>query len=187
MLVPGRGTYTWGVTTPPADIPRAPPVRLELALLTVDETPPGLEWPLEVIDETDYQAGIWQKALSSSYPSVVYLDAAPPVATLAVWPVPDHALHAAALPLEATRRTRIGTTRSPGRTGYHSAMTYGLAVDLAPQYGVEASPTVQRVADEARRALFPINAEVGRLSLRPGRPVGGTALGYPRGFSEGWG
>jgi len=46
---------------------------------------------------------------------------------------------------------------------------------------------VQRVAEDAKRALYVVNAEVGRLALTPGRPVGGNPFGYPRGFREGWG
>ena len=79
VLVPGRGTYTWGVSTPPADIPREPPVRLELALLTVDDTVPGLEWPLTILEQTEYEAGIYTKALESSYPTYVYLEQSQPV------------------------------------------------------------------------------------------------------------
>jgi hypothetical protein len=64
-------------------------------------------------------------------------------------------------------------------------MVYGLALELAPQYGIEASPMILRTADESKRALYVINTEVGKLSLWPWRPVGGTALGLPRGFLEG--
>jgi hypothetical protein len=52
---------------------------------------------------------------------------------------------------------------------------------------VEAPPTVQRIAEESKRALYVPNVEVGRLSLRPGRLAGGTPFGYPRGFLNGLG
>ena len=88
VLVPGRGTYTWGVSTPPADIPREPPVRLELCLLTVDDTTPGLEWPLTILTQTEYEAGVYTKALDSSYPTYVYLEQSQPVKIMHIWPVP---------------------------------------------------------------------------------------------------
>ena len=36
---------------PPCDIPREPPVKLELALLTVEDTVPGLEWEVQILDQ----------------------------------------------------------------------------------------------------------------------------------------
>ena len=61
-------------------------------------------------------------------------------------------------------------------------MEYGW-LEIAPQYMVEPSQTIMRIADESKRALYPINAEVGRFSFSPGRRVG-VAHGYPR-FLEG--
>lgn len=184
-LVPGQATYTWGETVPPADIPYAPPTRLEQALLTVDTLAPGLEWPIEVLDQTEYQAGIWQKALASSYPAAVYLNPTVPVYQLSVWPVPTQAytLQLFAWMHSAPYLHWDHVLSWP--VGYQRPMIYGLAVDLGPQYDIEASPTVHRIAEESKRAIFPINVEVGRLSLTPGRPRGGTPYGYPRAFYTG--
>jgi hypothetical protein len=71
--------------------------------------------------------------------------------------------------------------------GYARALQYGLACELAPQYGVEPSPLILRTAEESKRALYPINTEIGHLSLWPGRRTGGTPLGYPKGFLTGLG
>ena len=186
-LVPGQATYTWGVTTPAADIPREPPVRLDLCLLMVEVTPPGLEWEIPVLDQSEFEAGIWIKHLTSSYPTAVYLEAARPVAVLHVWPLPDAPYTLQLLPWTAHSPYEHWDHAISWPNGYARAMQYGLACDLGPQYGIEAAPTVQRVAEDSKRALYPINTEVGRLSLTPHLPVGGTALGYPRGFREGWG
>lgn len=185
VLVPGRATYTWGVSTPPADIPREPPVRLEMALLTVEETTPGLEWEVEILDQSEYQAGIWIKQLTSSYPTAIYLEPTQPVAHVHVWPVPDHAYTLQLLPWTAHAPYEHWDHVLPWPTGYERPIIYNLAVDLGPQYGVEASPTVVRIAEESKRALYTINVEVGRLSLTPGRPRGGTPYGYPKGFYTG--
>ena len=187
QLTPGRGEYTWGIATPACDIPREPPVRLELALLTVDETVPGLEWELHILDQYAYEAGIQIKQLTSSQPTAVYLDPTQPVATLHVWPLPDLPYTVQLLPWMAHSPYGAWDDVLEWPSGYQRPMTYNLAVEIAPQYGVEPSQTILRIAEESKRALYPINATVGRLSLRPGRPVGGTALSYPRGFREGWG
>lgn len=187
VLVPGRSTYTWGLSTSACDIPREPPVKLELALLTVEDTAPGLEWELQILDQYTYEAGIQIKQLTSSQPTAVYLDPTQPVATLHAWPVPDLPYILQLLPWMAHSPYGGWDDVLEWPNGYQRPMVYNLACDIGPQYGVEPSPTILRIADESKRALYPINATVGRLSLRPGRPVGGTALGYPRGFREGWG
>jgi hypothetical protein len=185
VLVPGRAAYTWGITTPACDIPREPPVKLELALLTVEDTVPGLEWEVQVLDQYAYQAGIQIKQLTSSYPTIVYLEPAQPVAMLHVWPLPETAYTLQLLPWFALSPYGAWDDVLDWPAGYQRAMVYGLALELAPQYGIEASPMILRTADESKRALYVINTEVGKLSLWPWRPVGGTALGLPRGFLEG--
>lgn len=187
VLVPGRSAYTWGLATPACDIPREPPVRLELCLLTVEDTPPGLEWEVAILDQSEYEAGIWIKQLTSSYPTAVYLDLDAPVATLQVWPVPDHAYTLQLLPQMAHQPYGGWDDVLSWPAGWQRPLTYNLALELAPQYGVEPSPLILRTAEESKRMLYVPNVEVGRLSLTPGRPVGGTPYGYPRGFYTGRG
>lgn len=184
-LVPSRQTYTWGVTTPAADIPGEPPVRVELATLLVDPTPPGLEWPVTVINQTQYEAGVWQKALQSSYVEMVYLEAAQPVHVLHCWPVPDLPYTLSLFPWQASAPYEDFNAVLPWPNGYKEAFEWNLPLRLAPRYGVTVSQDIKDLAGESKRALYPINAEVGRLSLHPGRAVGGSPLGYPRGFLEG--
>lgn len=186
-LVAGQQDYTWGVTTPAADIPGEPPVRVELATLVVDPTPPGLAWPIEVIDQTQYEAGVWQKALQSSYVEMVYLEASQPVAVLHCWPVPDLPTTLHLFPWQASAPYEHFNHGLPWPNGYQEAFEYNLAVRLAPRYGVPVAQDIKDMAGESKRALYVPNVEVGRLSLTPGRPRGGTPYGYPRGFREGWG
>ena len=186
-LVPGRGTYTWGVSTPLADLPREPPVRLELAILTVDDTVPGLEWPLTILDQTEYEAGIYTKALESSYPTYLYLEQSQPVNTLHIWPVPTLPYTVQLLPWQAHSPYESYDAVLDWPAGYQRAFQFNLALELAPQYGVEPSPMILRTADESKRALYPINTEIGRIALFPGRRVGSGGLSFPRGFREGWG
>lgn len=186
-LVPGQQDYTWGVTTPAADIPGEPPVRVEWATLVVDPTPPGLEWPVAVIDQTHYEAGVWQKTLQSSYVEMVYLEASQPVALLHCWPTPDRSYTLHLFPWQASAPYEHWDHALPWPNGYEEAFQYNLSVRLGPRYGVPVSPDIRQVAEESKRAIFPVNVEVGRLSLTPGRPRGTAPLGLPRGFREGWG
>ena len=126
-----------------------------------------------------------QRDGEQSYPSMLYLEPTQPVATLHVWPIPQHAYTLQLLPWMAHSPYGGWDDVLEWPSGYQRAITYNLALELAPQYGVEPSPMIVRTAEESKRALYPINAEVGRLSLWPGRPVGGSPLGLPRGFLEG--
>jgi hypothetical protein len=185
VLVPGQGIYTWGISTPASDIPREPPVRLDMALLTVEDTTPGLEWEVEIFTQSEYQSTLWMKGMESAYPSLVYLEPTQPVARLHVWPVPQTAYTLQLLPWTAHAPYESWDHALSWPNGYQRAMQFNLALELAPQYGVEPSPLILRTAEDSKRAIFPINVEVGRLSLTPGRPRGGTPFGYPRGFYTG--
>lgn len=188
VLVPMQGAYTWGMpgTIAVPDITLPPPVRLELCLLTV---PDGIEqeWPLVVLDQDEYESWILLKALSSSYPECVYLETSQPYAVLHVWPVPQLPYTLQLFPWQAHQPYTHLDHALTWPSGYQRAFTYALACEVAPQYGFEPSPTVLRMADESKRSLYVINARVGRLSLVPGRGIGGSGLGYPRGFYTGRG
>lgn len=188
VLVPNQATYSWGLpgTIALPDIPLPPPVMLELVLLTVPE---GLEqeWALEVLDQDTYESRILLKTFSSSYPEAIYLETSQPYAVLHVYPVPQLPYTLQLFPWQAHQPYTHLDHALPWPNGYQRAFQYSLAVELAPQYMAEASPTVQRIAEESKRSLFPINARVGRLSLFPGRGMGGSGLGYPRGFLSGSG
>lgn len=185
QLVAGQGEYTWGVTTPPSDIPYETPVRLDIVLLTVDDTAPGLEWELERLDQAQYYTEIAIKGLTSSYPSCVYLEQSEPIARLFVWPIPTLGYRLSLFPWQAHSPYASYDAVLPWPAGYGRAFQFNLALELAPQYGVEPSPLILRTAEESKRALYVLNAEVGKVSLWPGRPVGGSPYGFPRGFLEG--
>lgn len=186
-LVPGQQTYTWGDTTPPCDIAGIPPVRLDLCLLEIGGSPVQ-DWQITVLDQAEYEMSIWLKTMQSTYVEYVYLEDTQPVKRLHVWPVPqDPSTTLQLLPWPAQPQYTHWDAGLDWPNGYLRMMAYNLAVELAPQYMAEASPTVMRIAEESKRALFPINARVGRLSLFPGRGVGVSGLGYPRGFYTGRG
>lgn len=186
-LVPGQQVYTWGETVPPCDIAGVPPVRLDVCLLEIGGAPMQ-DWQITVLDQTQYETSIWLKTMQSTYVEYVYLEDTQPVKRLHVYPVPqDPTTTLQLLPWPAQPQYTHWDEGLDWPNGYLRLFSYALAVELAPQYMAEASPTVQRIAEEAKRSLYPINATVGRLSLWPGRGLGGSGLGYPRGFLSGRG
>ena len=187
QLVADKGAYTWGLVageTTPADISATAPVRLEIALLNIGGSP-AQEWPIQILTQEDYQHGVWFKDLVSSYPEALYLEDTQPYNVLHVYPVPSQVFTLVLLPWQAHSPYAGWDAVLEWPNGYARAMQYGLALELAPQYGVEPSQTIMRTADESKRALYPINLTMGRLSINPQKRVGVSGHGYNPSFLRG--
>lgn len=187
VLVPGKVHYTWGLVpgeTTPADVSRPAPVRLEIALLNIGGSPEQ-EWPIRILTQTEYAEDIWFKNLASSYPEAVFLDDTQPYNLLHVYPVPSIAYRLKLLPWQAHSPYAGWDAVLDWPNGYQRAFTANLALELAPQYMVEPSPTLLRMADESKRALWPGNLEMGRLSINPQKRVGVSGHGYNPAFLRG--
>jgi len=170
QLVPGQQVYTWGVTTPPCDMVGVPPVRLDLCLLDIGGIPVE-DWPITILDQTQFESYIWLKDMQSTYVEFVYLEDTQPVKRLHVWPIPQYPGYTLQLlPWPAQPQYTHWDEGLEWPNGYGRLFAYNLAIDVAPEYGLEPSPTVMRIAEESKRALAVINARVGRLSLVPGSP-----------------
>ena len=188
-LEPGRRTYSWGFVPGegvPADISAPAPVRLEIAMLNIGGSP-AQEWPLKILTQAEYEEGIELKDLQSTYPAYAYLAASQPYHILALYPVPDAPYTLRLLPWQAHSPYTHWDHVLEWPNGYGRAMIWNLACDLGPQYSIEPTPALLRTAEQSKRAIYPVNAEIGRLSLNPRRPVGATSLGYPPGFLSGRG
>lgn len=117
----------------------------------------GVSYPIEIVNQEQYNS-IALKSVSSVFPQVLFVDTAYPDATIYLWPVPSAALDfyfVSAYPL--TEATSLSTTLV-FPPGYMRAFAYNLACELAPEFGVEPSPTVRRIALSSKRDLKRINA-----------------------------
>ena len=187
VLIPGRGAYTWGMIAgelAPADISATAPVRLEIALLNIGGSP-AQEWPVQVLTQEEWETQVWFKDLASSYPEAVFLEQTQGYRRLHVYPVPSQVFTLVLLPWQAHSPYEHWDHALDWPNGYARAMQYNLAVELAPQYGVEPSPTVFKNADESKRALYPGNLQMGHLSINPQRRVGVSGHGYNPAFLRG--
>ena len=160
-LVPGLKTYTWG---PGGDIPALRPIRLENALLnlgtSVGSSGP-LEWPVAILSQDEYERRIWLKAMGSTYVLAVYLETSFPLARLHVWPVP----------LDTTTRLELFPwlrldvvpdldTPLDYPEGYERMLRFGLACELAPEYGREIPAAVASAFIQARANIKTANVIV---------------------------
>jgi len=118
--------------------------------------PNNLSFTPMLINEDAYNA-IVLKTVTSTYPQVLFANATFPNATYKIYPVPTQALvwHFISV-LELSQPASLGTTLS-FPPGYMRAFRYNLACELAPEFGVEASSEVKRIAMVSKRNLKRIN------------------------------
>lgn len=133
--------------------------------LEPEPEPPELpleEYPVHILTQPEYEQGIWRKSYGASgHICMVYLESSSPLARLHVWPVPTHSTSALVL-FPWFRLTAVPTldTLIDFPEGYERALRYGLAAELAPEYGVEVPLTVAAVLAEAK-------GNIKRINMRP--------------------
>ena len=116
----------------------------------------GISYGLKLINQQQYN-GIAVKTVTSTYPQVMWVNMEYPNITMTVYPVPTKVLefHIVSVnPLTAPANLATVLAFPPG---YLRAFRYCLACEVAPEFGVEPSPTVMRVAMTSKRNLKRIN------------------------------
>jgi hypothetical protein len=116
----------------------------------------NVSFGIKFINQQQY-AGIAVKTVSSTYPQVCWINMEYPNITMTVYPRPTrdlewHIVSGQELSQPATLATVL--TFPPG---YLRAFTYALAMEFAPEFGVEPSPQVTRIAMTSKRDLKRIN------------------------------
>lgn len=116
----------------------------------------GVSYGIKLINRQQYD-GIAVKTVTSTYPQVMLVNMTYPNIELFVYPVPLRALEWHFISVqELTQPATLATTLA-FPPGYLRAFRYNLACELAPEFGVEPSPTVSRIAMTSKRNLKRIN------------------------------
>ena len=116
----------------------------------------GVSYGIKQINQQQYD-GIAVKTVTSTYPQVIWVNMNYPDIEMYVYPVPTrelqwHFISVAELTQPATLDTQLHFP-----PGYLRAFRYNLACEMAPEFGVEPSPTVSRLAMTSKRNLKRIN------------------------------
>lgn len=141
----------------------------------------SLSYPLQLVTLAEYNA-LTLKALSTLIPDTLWYNTTFPNGTVTLYPLP-----AAVMTLNLWSWKQITSFASLSQTialppGYENAMTYNLAVAMAPEYqGANLSPLVLRNAANSKRKLKRINFVTpmlenaasggGRFNILGGRPL----------------
>ena len=116
----------------------------------------GLSFGIKIINQQQYD-GIAMKTVTSTYPQVIWINNTFPDMEMTVYPVPTRALEWHIISVEQLTEVSSVATDMYFPPGYLRAFRYNLAMELAPEFGVEPSPQVQRIAMSSKRNLKRVN------------------------------
>jgi hypothetical protein len=116
----------------------------------------GISYGIKIINQQQYD-GIAVKTVTSTYPQVVWINMSYPDIEMYVYPVPTKVLEWHFVSVEELTQPALLSTALSFPPGYLRAFRYNLACEFAPEFGVEPSPTVSRIAMASKRNLKRIN------------------------------
>lgn len=161
--------FTWPTDTitrtlgPTGDFVGNRPILLEDSTYYRDPTT-NVSFGIKFINQQQYD-GIAVKTVTSTYPQVIWVNMTNPDITMTIYPKPTRALewHFISAQEIAQPVTLVDTLAFP--PGYLRAFRYNLALEMAPEFGVEPSNDVRRIAVVSKRNLKRINNPDDIMSL----------------------
>jgi hypothetical protein len=137
----------------------------------------NISYPLTFINEAQYNS-VTLKSSTSTLPQVMYSEKVPGLSDnqirMTLWPVPTQDIELHVISVSQLDQIVDETTTLVYPPGYLRAVKYNLAVELAPEFGVEASRTVKKIAQDSKRNIKRINNPGDVMSMP------GGLLGVPR-------
>jgi hypothetical protein len=123
---------------------------------TYFRAPTNVSYGIKFINQQQYN-GIAVKTVTSTYPQVMWVNMTFPDIEMYVYPRPTQDLEFHFVSVEELNNPANLSTVLYYPPGYLRAFTYNLAMEFAPEFGVEPSPQVQRIAMTSKRDLKRIN------------------------------
>ena len=124
----------------------------------------NISFGIKLINQQQYN-GIAVKTVTSTYPQVMFVNMTYPDITMTVYPVPTKVLEWHIVSVQELTTPALLSTPLAFPPGYLRAFRYNLACELAPEFGVEPSPQVSRIAMYSKRNLKRINNPDDIMSL----------------------
>ena len=152
--------FTWPASIlsrtlgPTGDFVGNRPILLDDA--TYFKAPSGVSYGIKMINQQQYN-GIAVKTVTSTFPQVMWVNMTFPDIEMYVYPRPTQDLEWHFVSVEELNNPATLATVLYYPPGYLRAFTYNLAMEFAPEFGVEPSPQVQRIAMTSKRNLKRIN------------------------------
>jgi hypothetical protein len=124
----------------------------------------NISFGIKLINQQQYN-GIAVKTVTSTYPQVMFVNMTYPDITMTVYPVPTKVLEWHIVSVQELTTAALLSTPLAFPPGYLRAFRYNLACELAPEFGIEPSPQVSRIAMYSKRNLKRINNPDDIMSL----------------------
>jgi hypothetical protein len=116
----------------------------------------NVSYGIKLINQQQYN-GIAVKTVTSTYPQVMFVNMTYPDVDIFIYPKPTRLLEFHFISVQELAEPATLATTLAFPPGYLRAFTYNLAMEIAPEFGVEPSPQVQRIAMTSKRNLKRIN------------------------------
>jgi hypothetical protein len=158
--LPGFATRTLG---PTGDFVGNRPILIDDSTYFRDPSS-NISFGIKLVNQQQYN-GIAVKTVTSTYPQVMFVNMTYPDITMTVYPVPTKVLEWHIVSVEELTTAALLSTPLAFPPGYLRAFRYNLACEIAPEFGVEPSPQVSRIAMYSKRNLKRINNPDDIMSL----------------------
>ena len=161
--------YLWPTSTikrtlgPTGDFVGNRPILIDDATYFRDPST-NVSFGIKLINQQQYD-GIAVKTVTSTYPQVMWVNMTYPDIEMYIYPNPTRLLEWHFVSVEELTKPATLATDILFPPGYLRAFTYNLACEIAPEFGVEPSPQVQRVAMYSKRNLKRINNPDDSMSM----------------------
>ena len=152
MWPPGLRSRTLG---PSGDFVGLRPVLIDDSTYFRDPSN-NISFGIKLINQQQYN-GIAVKTVTSTYPQVMWVNMTYPDIEMYVYPVPTKVLEFHIVSVQELSQPANLATDLAFPPGYLRCFRYNLACELAPEFGVEPSRQVQRIAMTSKRNLKRIN------------------------------
>jgi len=116
----------------------------------------NVSFGIKMINQQQYN-GIAVKTVTSTYPQVMWVNMEFPNITMTIYPKPTRVLEWHFVSVGELSQPATLATDLYFPPGYLRAFAYNLAMEIAPEFGVEPSPQVKRIAMTSKRNLKRIN------------------------------
>jgi len=116
----------------------------------------GISYGIKFINQQQYD-GIAVKTVTSTFPQVIFVNNTFPDVEMYVYPRPTRDLEWHFISVEELTKPATLATQLHFPPGYLRAFRYNLATEMAPEFGMEPTPQVMRIAMTSKRNLKRIN------------------------------
>ena len=116
----------------------------------------NVSYGIKFINQQQYN-GIAVKTVTSTYPQVIFVNMTYPDVDMYIYPRPTRDLEWHFISVQQLTTPATLATNILFPPGYLRAFVYNLAMEIAPEFGVEPSPQVRRIAMTSKRNIKRIN------------------------------